>query len=727
MVATQQHCYPLLQPQKLYSRHSFQHALAGNCLDAVEVGGQTVVVHIDYASSNQAVVASRLVPGKYYQKDEPMAGDTYFHLEMQDSILVNQYVNQVVSEPLHNDIQVLVRTPTSLQLLSGLRQTKSGSSSHKMLSGSITSDAALNSVIPGLCSLATVTGKVTLHNTNAKQPVWTSHCRETEGVVDPPARLFKCGFGRHPYFLYVGNESSVNLYDTRVHPKYHRTLFNLKNIKDQVFSNERICSFVSSSDWSHLYVVMDEGVYVVDDRQQKSPLMHWRHMLSRTPTYSILKKQESLELLILSNSLNKEVCMISSEWECGRQQCNGVSVPCHFPIFHNTTSFAQSHGLWFTNQLLERLEDSSWLGGVASVPHPAENGRLLFFSMLNSGDIFFNTFQSSFTKLDSAVLSEDGQGLSILGQWETDIMDISTDNWSYHSVNYCDVTSLGHQLLRKASSGHEEIPPALTDKRLKNYSVDKIKFKGLPKNKRNEETFSISKKNNDRRKHSRKIPNGKKIVDYTVKSASEKILKWNLKDQILQFKDHHRTTKCIGGAAWNKSLIGTYVTDPSLDESVDLPLHFGDPRTEDSIRKFLPRSMQQDLKMDKIRKCKDLLSPKILSLWFDGQNLNIKNDKPGLVKSETDRNGQLSAFFRVMEGQEKIQGFQYHTAPVDLSRLSAKVISNQSYSNRADQSPNLDNPSAYYSLQTREQTVKLPAKPKRQTPKLKKKKRVDGF
>lgn len=718
---TLQHSYPVLQPQKLYSQHNFQYTLAGNCLDAVEIGGQTMVVHVKYSSNDQAVVASRLVPGRYFQNDKLMEGDPYFHLERQNDVLLDQDVYQVVAKALHNDVQVLVRTPTTVQL-SSLRQTGFGKENLETLSGSITSDAALSNAQPGLWSLVTVTGKVTLHDADAKQPVWTTHCKESKGIVNAPDRIFKCGFGRHPLFLFVGNENSVYLYDTRVHPDSYRTLFDSRKIKD----DEHICSFVSSGDQPHLYLVMNESVYVVDDRQQKTPLMHWRHMLSNSPTFSTINKLDSLELLILSNSQNKEVGMISSEWECGGQQCHGVSVPCHFSFLHDTSAFAHSHGLWFTNQVQERLEDSVWLG-MTSLPHPFENNSSLFLSMYSSGDIFLNTFQTSYTNSHSTVFSEDEQELIILRKWETDVVDISTHSWSYHNVNYFDVTDFCQQIYSRPISRHvEKMLATLPNIRLSNSSFNSVEINGLVKNEKKEQEFSNSENST---KCSKNISYGKKNNHGLTKSESETRFIWNLKDQVLKSKSLWQT-KFTGCAAWSKSLMETYIIDPILDPSIDLPLLFRDSCTEDSLGKFLPGSLLLDMKMDKIKRCKDFLSPRIISLWLDGKNINIKYEGLRIGESETCSTGRLSGLLGATEVPEIKNEFQYHNAPLDIARLSAKLSAYHPDNNSANQSLEVDKlceSHTYPSQTTLEISVNSHGRSKRTAKKLKKKKRLDGF
>lgn len=730
--ATKQHSYPILHPQRFYSQHNFQYTSPGNCLDAVEISGHTMVVHVEYSNNDKTVVASRLVPGRYFQNDKLMVGDTYFHLDRQNDVSFDQYVYQVVAKALHNDVHVLVRTPFSVQV-SGLRQTGFLKESFEILSGSITSDAALSNVLPGMWSLVTVTGKVTFHDINDEKPVWTTHCKEPKTIMNQPTQIFKCGFGRHPFILLVGNERSVYLYDTRVHPNSCRTLFDLKKVKDDASIHEDICCFVSSDDQPHLYLVMNESVYVMDDRQQNIPLMHWRHLLPDRPTFSTLKKLDSLELLILSNSQNKEVCMISSEWEYGRQQCHGVSVPFHFSILHDTSTFAHSHGLWFTNQVQERLEESVFLG-TTSLSNPVENGSLLFLSMYNNGDIFLNTFRNSYTKTDSTVFNEDEEGLIknedrlvILKKWETDVVDISTQSWSYHNINYFDVTDFSHQILNRPSTRHvEEMLGGLPDIKLSKSNTNSMEINGSVKNERNEQVFSNSKNSI---MYSKKISDKKKNNQSTIKSASETSYIWNLKGQVLKCKSL-RPKKSTGCAAWNESLMETYITDPMLDPSFDLPLHSRDFYTEDSLCKFLPESVLLDLKMDKIKSCKDFLSPKIILMWLDGKNINIKFKEIRIDGCEPHNTGRLSGLLRVTDVLEKKQEFQYHTAPLDLARLSVKLNAYQAHHNRINQSPDVDKLYESYTYPpqiTLENTTNLHGKSMSTVKIRKKKKRLDGF
>lgn len=666
-----------------------------------------MVVHVEYSSNDQAVVASRLVPGKYFQNDKLMDGDPYFHLERQNDVLLDQYVHQVVGKGVHNNFLVLVRTPNTVKL-SSLRQTGFGEENVEIESGSITSDAALSNAQPGLWSLITVNGKVTLHDSDAKQPVWTTHCKETKGIVNTPNRKFKCEFGRHPLFLFVGNENSVNLYDTRMPPNSHRTLFDLRKISDNLSIHEDICSFALSGYQPHLYLVMNESVFVIDDRQQKSPLMQWRHMLSNSPTFSTVNKLDSHELLILSDSQNKEVGIISSGWE---QQCHGVSVPCHFSILHDTSAFAHSHGLWFTNQVQERLEDSMWRG-VTSL---SENNNLLFLSMYSNGDIFLNTFQTSDTNPESTVFSEDEQGLILLRKWEEDVVDISTHSWSYHDVNYFNVTNFCHQVFRKPSRHVEEILATLPNIRLGSSSFNSVDIN------EKEEKENSNSENNAKCSQSRSC--GKKNNHGLTKSESGTSFIWNLKDQVLKFKSLKpaKLTEC---AAWNKSLMETYIIDPILDPSVDLPLHFRDSCAEDSMGKFLPESVLRDMKMDKMKRCKDFLSPRLISLWLDGKNINIKYEGLRTGESEICSTGRLSA---LLGGTEKNE-FQYHTAPLDIARLSAKPSAYQPGYNGEDQNLEVEKLCESYTSQTAlENSVNLHGRSKRMAKKLKKKKRLDGF
>lgn len=690
----------------------------------VEIGGQTVVVHVDLSSdSQQAVVVSRLMPGRYYQNDEPMKDYPFFHLEKQDNVLVDQYVYQVLSKSFHNDVCVLVRTPTTVHL-AGLGQP--GFTKDKLeTGGSLTSDASLNNVLPGLWSLVTVNGEVTLHDAEARQPLWMTQCRESKKVKNESAGIFKCDFGRHPLYLFVGNESSLWLYDTRMHPDDHKPLFDIKKVKNYVSCHEHICSFVPANDQPHLYLVMDESVYVVDDRQRKAPLMHWRHMLPERPTLSTLKRLDSLEILMLSCTQNKEVCMISSEWECGRQQCHGVSLPRHFPTHRDTAAFAHSHSLWFTNQVQERLEDSTWLG-MALLPHPAENGSLLFLSLHSSGDIFSHSFQTLHTKADSAITLEDKQGQAILSKWEKDVVEVSTHNWSSQNVKCFDVTGFFHQVLNKPSSRHVEDMLA---------GLPEIKFSHQNGRTESMEIIGSSKTGKDKPISTnsersakiccKKISKGKKSTDCNEKDSQKKISYiWNLKDQVQKCKSHW-ASKSKRGAEWNNSLMETYVIDPILDPSGDLPVHLNDSCTEDSLSKFLPSNMITDLKLDKIKSCADFLSTKVISLWLGENNPNIRDEKAE-IEGDGTFDERLSNLIGVQASTRR-HGFQYNTAPVDLTDLSARLATSWHHCVRDDQNPEFCEGSAYPPEVIQEYSQKMSFKSKEISKKLKKRKRVDGF
>ncbi|KAG0726674.1 TATA box-binding protein-associated factor, RNA polymerase I, subunit C [Chionoecetes opilio] len=716
-----QYSYPLLQPQRSYCRDSVEQSLVGNCLAVAQMGGESVVVHVDPSrDTQQAVVASRLVPGSYYQKDE-LTKDAFYHLEKWNDVLVDQHVYQIVSKSLHNDVHVLVRSPTTVHL-AGLGQTHSTKDKVGTLGGSLTSDAALSSVLPGLWSLVTVKGEVTLHDAEVRKPLWRAHYRGRKKVKKKPASAFRCDFGRHPLNIFVGDESSLCLYDTRVQPNLNRPLFDKKKVKDCVPFHEEICSFVPAYDQPHLYLIMDESVYVLDDRQSKTPLMHWRHMLPGRPSLSTLSRLDSLEILMLSCTQNKEVCMIASEWESERQQCHGVGVPRHFPTLRDTAAFAHSHSLWFTNQVQERLEDSTWLG-TASLPHPAEKANLLFLSLHSTGDIFSHSFQTLNTKITSAITSEDNQGKAILSKWETDVLEASVHNWSSQNAKFFDVTGFFHQDLNKPSSKHAEDLliglPEINVHHL-NASTDQVETKGSSKTGKDTQIATNYKKG--AKTHGEKISKGKKSTICNEKESQKDISHiWNLKDHIRKCRSQW-ASKSSRFAAWNKSLMESYVTDPSVNPSEDLPVHLSDSTTEDILNKFLPRDIIANLKIDKIKNCEDFLSLKIASLWLDESGSSIKNEEDETEGHGTS-DGRLSKLIGIQSSTRR-RGFQYHTAPVDLFEVSAKLSTAGQHPGKGDHSPES---SAHPTRPEAEGGEKVPSKSKQTLKKAKKRKRVDGF
>ncbi|XP_063859800.1 uncharacterized protein LOC135100645 isoform X2 [Scylla paramamosain] len=719
---TCQFSYPLFHPQRSYSHSCVQHPLVGNRLDVVEVGDQTTVVHVDLTSDKQqAVVASRLRPGRYYQKDESIRDDPFFHLEKRDDILFD-HVYQVVSKSLHNDVHVLVRCPTIVHLLD-LGQPGFSRDKMKSFDCSLTSDAALSGAVPGLWSLVTASGEVTLCEAEAREPLWMTHCQQSKNSKNESARIFSCDFGRHPLYLYVRNERQLWLYDTRKPPDAQRPLFDLKKVKDYVSVHENICSFAPSIDQPHVYIVMDESVYVVDDRQPKTPVMHWRHMLPERPTFSALKKLESLEILMLSCTQNKEVCVICSEWECGRQQCYGVGVPHHFPTIRDTAAFAHSHRLWFTNQVQERLEESMWLG-TAFLSHPAENDSLLFISLHNSGDIFSHPFQTLQTKGNSATSIETKQGEAILSTWERDVVEVSTHNWSSQNVKYCDVSGFFHQVLNKPSCGYvEKILDGLPEIKL-NYLNDKtntMQILGSSKTCKNKQVSPNTKKSeNNCHKRTYKVEISSDCNDNGFHKRTSNI--WNLKDQVQKYKSNW-SSKSSRAGAWNKSLMEAYVIDPIADPSCDLPIHSNDSVIGDSLNKFLPKDMIADLKINKIKSCEDFLSSKITSLWLGENNSSVSEEEAGIEQHET-FDKRLSNLIGIPTAIRR-HGFQYHTAPVDLTDVSARLST--LYQVRSEPSPEPCETSGYPSAAMLECSQSASLKFKGTSKKQKKKKRVDGF
>ena len=713
-----QYSYPLLQPPRSYCHKSVHHSLIGNCLDVVEVGGEATVVHVDPSTDNQqAVIASRLVQGRYYQKDQPISADPFFHLEKQYNVLQDQNVYQIVSKSLDNDVHVLVRSPTTVHL-AVLGQAGFVIDKQETLDGLLTSDAAVSHLLPGLWSLVTLRGQVTLHDAEARKPIWMTHYRESKKFKNESASTFRCDFGRHPLHLFVGNETSLRFYDMRMHSDEYRSLFDIKN--KYVFDKGHICSFVPSNEQPHFYLVMDECVYVVDDRQPKTPLMYWRHMLQERPTLSTLHRLGSLEILMLSCTQSKEVCMISSKWEGGRQQCQGVSLPRHFPILRDTANFAHSHSLWFTNQVQERLEGSAWLG-TATLPHPAQNGSLLFLSLHNSGDIFSHSFQTLHLKDNSAINLEDQQGEAILSQWEKDVVEVSTHSWSSQNVKCFDVTGFFNQVLNKPSARYvEEMLAGLPEVKFNhmNGSTNSMGIKGSSKTDKNKQISTNCEKS--AKSCHKKDNKGEISADCNEKESLQKIgYIWNLREQIQTCKSRW-ISKSKGCAAWNYSLMENYVIDPILDPSVNLPITGA--ITEDSLSKFLPRSIITDLKMNKIKNCDDFLSSKIQSLWLGENNSNNKKEetkKEGYGASDS----RLSNLIGIPTSTRK-HGFQYHTAPVDLSDVSASLTTS-SHHVRDEQSP--EPPESSHPSEAIQESKKEPIKSKDTFKKIKKRKRVDGF
>lgn len=709
---TCQFSYPLLGPQKSHSHSCVEHALVGNRLDVVEVGGQTTVVHVDLPSDKQqAVVASTLRPGRYYQKAEPIADDPFFHLEKQENISVD-HVYQVVSKSVHNDVHVLVRCPTTVHLV-GLGQSGFARSEMKSFDDSLTSDASLSSVVPGVWSVVTAAGELSLYEAESRDPLWMIHCQQSRNSKNESAKIFSCEFGRHPLHLYVKNERQLWLYDTRKPPQAQRPLFDLRKIQDYVSAQESICSFVPGEDRPHVYLVMDESVYVVDDRQPKTPAMHWRHMLPERPAFSAIKKLESLEILMLSCTQNKEVCMICSEWECGGQQCHGVGVPRHFPTVRDTATFAHSSRLWFTNQVQERLEETTWLG-TASLSHPVESDSLLFISLHNSGDMFAHPFQSLETKGNSAVSIEDKQGEAVLSKWERDVVEVSTHHWPSQNLKCYDVSGFFHKVLGKSSCGYvEEMLSGLPEIEFNhlNNKTNSMRSKQILQSSKagKNKQVSLNTKKPAKTCH-------KRTSDCQDKDSHKKTSNiWNLKAQVQKYRSNGLSKSSKPGA-WNKSLMEAYIIDPFADPLCDLPLHLSNSLTEDSLSKFLPKDMIADLKINKIKSFEDSLSSKITSLWLSENDSSVR-EEDGSIDT------RLSSLVGVST-TTKGHGFQYSTAPIDFTDVSARL--SMLYQGRNEPSPEPCETSGYLSVAILDSSQSVPAKSK-STLKKQKKKRVDGF
>lgn len=606
------------------------------------MNGQTLVVHLGWKMEEQHVVASRLKKGIYYEESESQEDNLYFKLKKYAYFPHNETVCQIVAKEVNNIGCVLLRSETDAQLIS-LQVEEQGVKSTKcdVFNSSLTTDVALSDTLPGVWALACANGEVFLENAQGENFLW--HTSFQKKRVTPHMSFYHCDFGKHPLSLIVGNESTIWVCDTRIKAKTNicnelkkgsavRTVLEVQEMRKYFSTFEEICSFTHIKRLPYMYVVTADSIYVMDERYCKMPVMIWKHMLMKRPSYTSIQKFGDMEFLMLANSHEKKVSVISNEWVTNNYNswCRGVSLPKHFLIAEDTINFAHRQDLWFRHQVQDRLE-SSWVG-VTSFVHPNDNSSMLFLSSYSNGDIFSQGFKVSQGHSEGSpqyIPVEDTQcGKEILSRWEEDTVKASMNKSLGDNVTYFDASSFYQRVLSKSISREiEEM------------------FEGLP------------------------VPitddPGGKGADTDCRSNRSKanaINKkdiWYVRELVLKFKNRKKNRKAgntnkqnSSPKHWIDSLLDNYISDNYVSVQKDLAISGCSEDASDILGNYLPRKMTSFLKLENLKNCQDYLAPRILSVW-----------KGGEAGSDSSSSGPCNSSSK--------PAFHYHTAPFDMTQLSS--------------------------------------------------------
>ncbi|XP_071513459.1 uncharacterized protein [Panulirus ornatus] len=637
---TLQFAYPLLHPRKIHSFRNVNDAkrvFRGNCLDVLEMNGRIYVLH---PMGQRRVFASMLKKGIYCKEDETQEDNLFFKLNECANFPLNEPLYQIVAKEVNNTGIVLFRSRTEAQLLA-LQEEEEVVKSNRcdVLNNYLTTDIALSDTLPGVWALACANGEVLLQNAQDENCLW--HASFQKKRVKSRLSRYHCDFGKHPLSLIVGNESTIWVCDTRMKARVNihsepetsgivHTVVKVNEMKKYYSDFEEICSFTHIKRLPYLYVVSANSVYVMDERYCKMPVMSWKHLLMKRPSYISTQEFGDKQFLMLANSHEKKVSVIANQWEANNYNvwCRGLSLPKHFHIAKDTINFAHKQDLWFRHQVHDWLE-STW-SGIASFVHPNDNLSMLFLSLYSNCDIFAQLFKVS-KGHDKGLPQNTGVrdtqcGKEILSRWEEDIVKVSIKKSLSNSFTYFDASSFYQKFVCNGISEDLKemfagLPVPIIDD-----SHDKDDAPGS--------RLCHSKADNDKKKDT-----------------------WQVRELVRRLKKK-RQNKSVGNTSqkkdkdplWVDSLLDNYICDYDVYDMKDLSLP-GNSGDSDILSNYLPRKMASFLKMDNLKKCKDFLAPKILSLWQMDEAESSTSTGPCNFSHEPT--------------------FHYYTAPFDVTCLSS--------------------------------------------------------
>ena len=229
-------------------------------------------------------------------------------------------------------------------------------------------------------------------------------------------------FGYPSNLGFISSRTSIYSCDFR-----HRNLSEMissSRLSDTVNMND-LCGLVSMKYRPYLLSITTEQVVLLDQRSCKVPVLSWAHMLMQQPRRAVLQTRGDLDILVLSNNIEKRVALVGIRG-CTPDYSQIVQSACltnHCDLYNPMTTVAHTNGLWFGADIKARFDCD--INGLATVGSNASSSEFdVLFSSCN-GDVFSQHFTLDLSKtVDNTVHSA---CLNSMKKWQESLEQLSIE------------------------------------------------------------------------------------------------------------------------------------------------------------------------------------------------------------------------------------------------------------------------------------------------------------
>lgn len=209
---------------------------------------------------------------------------------------------------------------------------------------------------------------------------------------------------------------------------------------------DEIIGLVPVSNRPYLFVIMAEQIMLLDRRSCMLPVLSWNHMLLDLPRFSSLQCLPNLDVLMLSNRLERRIAFASIQDctplpETPDKFVKSPSLISHADIFQPMKTLAHRNDLWFDSEVTDRFQNS-FNSGLTSFS--SEDGKK--FSVISSnemGDMFFQTFDCREQEQDAPLDSDFGeQVIKELKWFQESVLKDTECELDENTANYCITSKL---------------------------------------------------------------------------------------------------------------------------------------------------------------------------------------------------------------------------------------------------------------------------------------------
>ena len=322
-----------------------------------------------------------------YNLEHSTSDSSLLNLKKSLSFSFKESIYDIDSKLINDDIYLLTRLQQNVNLYRLNDNTLDVCNNVTSSKNNITS-CTLSNEIPGMWLQTDDKLNIKLYDSTQKYSIWKN---KIPNIFDTSEKgtiiLNKCS----AVFAYPGNVSfaanrhSIYRYDFR-HEKTTE-LISMEGIKDLIKLNN-ICCLVPMESRPYLFSVMSEQVLLLDERNCKVPVLSWSHMLTTQPRRAVIETFNDLDVLMLSNNIQKRVSMIGVNGCCSDYSSTPRAkfLTNHCGIFDTMTTVAHKNGLWFDSDVTDRLELK--ITGLTCVKSKCNDSNFDVLFLNTHGDVF---------------------------------------------------------------------------------------------------------------------------------------------------------------------------------------------------------------------------------------------------------------------------------------------------------------------------------------------------